>query len=255
MKHFVLLAFIALSAVPFVGACTSESEVTAVAEADMVAPATLGEKHAGMTLTYTEGKSVVIALASNPTTGYDWAVTATDKSFGYPTVAYTKSSSATGSGGTTKLTWATKSALGSLVGTHTVELSYQRAWEKKPIKVLTYDIEILPSGALKPILLTDADNKKAVSVKVGQSVAVALSANPTSGYKWQVKATDKTFGYPAADTFKASSGAVGAPGVQTLTWKTSGSLPMAGKHSVSLEYKRPGEASALKTFQFSVAIN
>lgn len=238
-----------------VTACAAEAIDPVSEDADLKAATTLTEKQDGQTVSYVAGQSVIIALASNPTTGYDWAVTSTDKSFGYPTSKYVASSSSkVGSGGTTKLTWATKSPIGSLVGKHTVELAYQRSWEKKPTQVLHFTIEVLPAGAQKPVLLKDADDKKAVTAKAGQDVVVALAANPTAGYHWSVKSTDKTFGYPQEVFESSGTGAVGAGGTQVFTWKTQGALPMTGKHTVTLWYARPGDKTPLKTFTFTVTV-
>jgi len=74
-----------------------------------------------------EGSQVVLRLPANPSTGYDWTITATDRSFGYGTKSFEASSNGpVGSGGTTKFVWETVSPL-SLVGEHIVKLEYRRA--------------------------------------------------------------------------------------------------------------------------------
>jgi inhibitor of cysteine peptidase len=110
---------------------------------------------------------------------------------------------------------------------------------------------------LKSLSLTDADNGKTVTLTKGQSLLVKLQSNPTTGYKWSVTSTDRTFGYPASESFlKNGDGPVGSGGLQRLTWKTNSPLDMVGTHKVKLEYKRSWETNvaAAKTFTFTVKI-
>jgi inhibitor of cysteine peptidase len=115
---------------------------------------------------------------------------------------------------------------------------------------------------LRSLSLTEADDGKTVTVTKGQNILVKLQANPTTGYKWVVASTDRTFGYPSSDRFtqpRASadtSAPVGGGGLQRLTWKTSSVLDMVGSHTVKLEYKRPWETNVApaKAFTFTVII-
>ena len=111
---------------------------------------------------------------------------------------------------------------------------------------------------LRSLSITDADDGKTVTVTKGQSLLVKLSANPTTGYKWAVTSTNRTFGYPAYERYLAPSanGPVGQGGITRFTWKTSSPLNMVGSHTVRLEYKRPWETNAApaKTFTFTVVV-
>jgi len=111
---------------------------------------------------------------------------------------------------------------------------------------------------IRAMSLTDADDGKTVTVTKGQNVIVKLSANPTTGYKWVVASTDRTFGYPSSDTFAGggASAPVGSGGIQKLTWKTKSPLDMTGSHTVKLEYKRSWEnnVAPAKTFSFTVKV-
>jgi inhibitor of cysteine peptidase len=106
---------------------------------------------------------------------------------------------------------------------------------------------------LRSLALQENDNGKTVTVTEGQSVVVKLPANPTTGFKWVVAATDRTFGQPATSQFVRNGDAVGSGGLEKLTWKTRASLGMIGTHTVKLEYKRES-AAAQKTFTFTVKI-
>ncbi len=208
----------------------------------------------GRTVTATEGQSIIVKLAANPTTGYSWRVASTDRTFGYPTIVHTPSSTATGSGGTTKLTWKTNGPL-SMIGTHTVRLEYQRPWAEtvKPLKTFSFTVKIV---AAKPVAITldAADDGKTVNAKAGQPIVVELASNPTTGFDWQVISTDRTFGYPTRE-FHASSTAVGSGGNTRLTWKTDGPLSLVGRHTVKLGYRRSWESvPPAKTFSFTVNV-
>jgi predicted secreted protein len=72
---------------------------------------------------------VVVRLPSNPSTGYEWQVVSTDRSFGYPAeVNFVPSPLDVGEGGITEMVWQTDGFL-SLIGSHTVVLEYRRPWE------------------------------------------------------------------------------------------------------------------------------
>jgi inhibitor of cysteine peptidase len=103
--------------------------------------------------------------------------------------------------------------------------------------------------------LTEKDDGKTVAVKEGQNVLVKLKSNPSTGYKWVVASTDKTFGYPAYDRFLKNGDAVGSSGIQRLTWKTKGGISMVGKHTVKLEYRREWEEKKAPEKTFSVTID
>lgn len=110
---------------------------------------------------------------------------------------------------------------------------------------------------LRALSVTEADNGKTVNITEGQNLYVKLQSNPSTGYKWEVASTDRTFGYPSATKFFPNGGAVGSGGLDRFTWKTkAGPLSMVGKHTVKMEYHRPWETNAApaKTFEFTVNI-
>jgi len=110
--------------------------------------------------------------------------------------------------------------------------------------------------ALSALVIDQNDNGQTFVVPQGQSVRVELPANKTTGYRWTVASTDRSFGYPATDTYKTTSSGVGGGGIQKLTWKTNAPFPTVGTHKVVLEYRRPWDENVkpAKTFTFSVTI-
>jgi inhibitor of cysteine peptidase len=109
---------------------------------------------------------------------------------------------------------------------------------------------------LRSLSITEADDGKTVTVTEGVNLLVKLPANPSTGYKWEVVSTDRSFGYPSVTKFSPSSSGVGSGGVQRFTWKTKGALSLVGEHTVKMEYKRSWEKNlpATKTFTFTVDI-
>lgn len=239
------------------GACSTDAAGTSGAgetDDDLKQGTTLTEADDGRTVAVVEGQTVLIALASNPTTGFDWAVTSADKALGSPTIKFVKgASTAVGSGGTTKLSWLTTTG-GAMVGKHAVTLGYQRSWEKKDAKTFKVTIDVRAATAAKAVTIDDNDDGAVVVAKAGQEVVLSLASNPTTGFTWTVTSADKSFGF-GSSTFKSSgSGAVGAGGTQVFTWKTTGPFSLAGTHKVALQYARAGDKTPDKTFSFAVKI-
>lgn len=112
--------------------------------------------------------------------------------------------------------------------------------------------EVAAASALQ---LDDGDNNGSFDVAAGSDVVLKLSANATTGYKWKVTSTDRSFGYPTED-YVVSGPATGSGGTSIFTWKTTGPFPLTGAHSVTLEYRRPWETTgpAAKTFKFTVNV-
>lgn len=108
-----------------------------------------------------------------------------------------------------------------------------------------------------------SDEGKTIVVEKGKGVRLTLPANATTGFKWKVTSTNRTFGYPSPADGKysggGSDGPVGGGGKVVFTWKTSGPNIIAGNnvHRVTLEYRRSFEDAdgpAEKSFSFAVRI-
>jgi len=87
-----------------------------------------------------KGQVLVLKLASNPTTGYDWEISGLDTSILQQTgdVKYKSDSMLTGSGGTD--TW-TFTAISS--GQTHLSLIYHRGWEKDIPPLETFELDIV----------------------------------------------------------------------------------------------------------------
>lgn len=127
----------------------------------------LTEADNGRTINVPEGQNVVVKLSSNPSTGYDWVVASTDRTFGQPYYKrFLTASDAVGSGGVQRMTWRTKGAI-SMAGRHEVKLEYKRPSDTGPAaRTFKFVVEIravvcpqiepnppgsCPDGELKPV--------------------------------------------------------------------------------------------------------
>lgn len=157
MRFVSSLAAALLLSVPMFACSTSteDDDIVSGEEAsaeDELKSLVLTEADNGRTITVPEGQNVVVKLASNPTTGYEWVVASTDRTFGYP---YYKrflpasSDGPVGSGGVQRMTWRTKGAL-SMVGRHEVKLEYKRPWETNGAAARTFKFVVQIKAVVCP---------------------------------------------------------------------------------------------------------
>jgi predicted secreted protein len=109
---------------------------------------TLTDADDGKTVTLETGKTLKVKLSANATTGYAWRVKSVDRTLGQPTISYkADGGGAVGSGGVTTLSWKLTSPL-DLVGTHKVELEYQRPWAETapPAKKFSFTLKVVKAG-------------------------------------------------------------------------------------------------------------
>ena len=91
-----------------------------------------------------------------------------------------------------------------------------------------------------------------ISVSNGDSLVIALAANPSTGYSWEAEA-NANVEFVTSKQVQGNSNAVGAPGTQQLTFKAV----KTGSSTLTLNYLRPfdppGTAPA-KTQTFPVTV-
>jgi inhibitor of cysteine peptidase len=103
---------------------------------------TVTQAQNGDTVSLATGDILVVELAGNPTTGYEWAVVQNDASLLQPREpAYEPDSSAIGSGGVYTFRF---TALES--GSTLLKLAYRRAWEPAPIDTFSLTVNIQSAG-------------------------------------------------------------------------------------------------------------
>lgn len=129
---------------------SEESEVKAKLEV------TATDADNGKTIKVTEGSLFTLKLGANATTGYEWKVTRTDRTFAYPSVSDYVAPPAhgpVGAGGTQVFKWSTDAVsdahgtpVMSKVGKHDVVVEYRRSWEpasKPAAKTFKITVEVV----------------------------------------------------------------------------------------------------------------
>ncbi len=99
------------------------------------------------------------------------------------------------------------------------------------------------------------DNGGQVTLKQGQTLAISLESNPTTGYSWQVLEMDAAVLQQSGETeYKQSPGSeglVGAGGVETLRFEALA----AGQTTLTLGYMRAWESvPPVETFTVQVIV-
>ena len=119
--------------------------------------------------------------------------------------------------------------------------------------VLTITCGILFGCSPRRIIsIGEAENGKTVEINAGDTLKVSLAGNPTTGYNWYVASVDTQVLTQMGDpSFVASSNAMGAGGIITLTFQA----PIAGQTSLQLEYKRAWETAVNPLQTYSVMVD
>lgn len=165
MRLFPVFALSALAlAISTVGCAADPADEAAASENDLTIAAEeiATDSDNGKTIRVYEGQDFVLRLSANPTTGYGWKVTKTNRTFAYPFSSVYEPQATppglpgtvpVGSGGTSILKWHTSpvtdvtgAPVMSKVGKHQVELQYRRSWEpatSAPAKVFKITVEVI----------------------------------------------------------------------------------------------------------------
>ncbi len=109
--------------------------------------------------------------------------------------------------------------------------------------------------AAKPALaLEGKDNGRQIELQKGQTLAISLEGNPSTGYTWEMAESEGSILRQVGEIeFKAESDLVGAPGTQTLRFEAVES----GQTELKLVYHRPWEKDLepLETFTLQVTVH
>jgi len=90
---------------------------------------------------------------------------------------------------------------------------------------------------------------QAIQVGIGQTFAIALAGNPTTGYTWQA-GVDEEYLESIGKEFEPRGQGVGAGGQEVLRFRAL----RAGETGITCAYRRPWETEAHDTKRFSVRI-
>ncbi len=104
------------------------------------------------------------------------------------------------------------------------------------------------------VKLTAADNGSEIELKKGQTLAITLEANPTTGYTWEIaELGERVLRQVGEIEFEPESELIGAGGVQIIRFE----VVNAGQATLKLVYHRPWETDVepLRTFSIQVVVS
>lgn len=216
--------------------------------AKQAAPVT-GPKQQTQTVTTGPGEVFTVDLPSNERTGYEWALTKPiDTSI--VTVEGNTYIAGPDKPGTLGRQLFRFKAIGD--GTTMIPLEYIQPWRRnKPAKsyIITVNVAGGETGEVKQY------NDPGVPVKtaVGQEFLIALAANPTSGYEWQMAGQLDPRLKLVETSYSPEEGQM-VDSAGTQYWRFEGQAP--GMAGVTLNYIRPWEKGVppSKTETFTVNI-
>jgi inhibitor of cysteine peptidase len=108
-------------------------------------------------------------------------------------------------------------------------------------------------AAKSALALEAKDNGRQIELEKGQTLAISLEGNPSTGYTWEMVESEGSILRQVGEIeFKAESDLVGAPGTQTLRFEAVES----GQTELELVYHRPWEKDVepLETFTLQVTV-
>jgi|GEM_PF-1468087 len=227
-------------------------------EVPPVAPGSSGavavaEADAGGESALVVGDTLVVRLAGNPTTGYDWRVVSTNDALlpaaGEP--VYAPSADLPGAGGVYTFRFLAQAA-----GEAAVQIAEFAPGVDDPDRTLDFNATIVEPAALtgNTVQATTADNGKAINLAAGDWLSVELESNPTTGYLWTLTANDgavlRLLPESGFEQAPGSEGATGAGGVQKFVFRAL--TPGAVELGISLF--PPGGEEAEEVFTATVAV-
>ena len=101
------------------------------------------------------------------------------------------------------------------------------------------------------IEVSEADNAKTVTAKVGDQVSVTLKENPSTGYGWKMVAGPGLAEVSDAYAAPSPSPAIGAGGVHTWVYE----VEQAGTLTLTGVYERSWEDKSKSAADFSLTID
>lgn len=101
--------------------------------------------------------------------------------------------------------------------------------------------------------LTDADNSTSVTLRPGEHVAIHLTENPTTGFRWALEQGDEEIVELLDSAYvRAASSGLGSGGQRVLTCKAT----QSGTVLLRLKLWRAweGETSVMKRFEVTIHV-
>jgi len=201
---------------------------------------------------------LTITLPANPSTGYAWEYTISDKEslvlIEEEYIPDESSEQLIGSGGT----WVA-SFVGKKPGDVKLTLSYKRSGEDDIDEMRGVDVQVSDSNQLTipfSSVITEVQSSW-YELSEGQEVlTIRLPANPTTGYAWEYSISDEGAFELLTQEYVPDENAedlVGAGG----TWAASfiGTAKISDSIEITLNYKRDWEDEAIETRRIEVLVS
>lgn len=99
--------------------------------------------------------------------------------------------------------------------------------------------------------ITEAQNGKSVTARIGDTIALQLGENPTTGYQWAIKQIDPSILVQQRDEYQSSSNMPGSSGTRTIVFRAAAQ----GITTIALTNERSWEPANPANQQFSVTID
>ena len=212
--------------------------------------AAFDEAYNGHTVQAETGTTFNVSLSENPSTGYTWNWTLTPGLELVNDTFVANESGLIGAGGIH--TWVLK-----MTGNDTQTFSAIEKRSADPVlgNETTFSLNITPAiGDMNLMTYTEANDNQTVTMAKGDSIAIQLAENPSTGYRWIVNSTDgltvKDLGY---DQREAAPGMVGVGGNHTFQITATGE----GNQTFSGVYQRAWEPASAsdKTYTLNIVIS
>lgn len=110
----------------------------------------------------------------------------------------------------------------------------------------------LTAGCTKPVHLTEADNNGQVTLKQGQELVIALEANPTTGYQWELAECNQSILIQQGEPSYAASQSVrpGSAGLESWCFTARAKV----ETELRLVYQRSWEEDTEPAQTFTVKV-
>lgn len=100
------------------------------------------------------------------------------------------------------------------------------------------------------LTITRNDNNKQFAVTAGQELQIALSENPTTGFRWQVQAWGKPVLEFLQEDFDSAAGGVGRGGTRRWRFKAV----QEGSAGIEMAYRRASDPDQSPAETFTVTV-
>ena len=211
------------------------------------------------TLSVRVGDTIEVAVAGNPTTGYQWELVQSDddavEQSGEP--SFEPESDAEGAPGTVTIPMKAVKA-----GSAIVVLKEMPPGEPQGTPadtcVVSFDVEDA-DGAEPKTIKAEMEAQESTEVAQGDTLEVKLPGNASTGYSWVTDTRhidDAVLTEDGEPDYEAESDEPGAPGVYTLKWKVGSGLDDSAETPkdaiVITKYVAPGDQDAVPESVWSV---